>query len=554
MLRRDFHIHSLLFSILLVSLTWVNKSLCIEEDLGNLRPHYIERGVGINGTLLLANGSVTTVLNETESKPSNRSTEKDPNRRRRHARTTQFPNPRGFDINTTYLEVPVEYDPVAGWYAWFRVGPNPATSAESAVEYKLGIDLRGHLTFLTSIEQPISQQTNPKTGIPHPLASVYSNEWNVDFGVTRNAPTELFTVPYFDENQRFIEGREDRDLPLYQGFSAGRNQLSTDNITILSQAMVLISNQNAKDDFDGIFGLGPIYKGGPGRISNSSWLWEWNGDGSFGVSFASQSKAHLQLGVSGLQGDPRSYDQDFWWFKIVWGNQPDTRYLALTGVRIGDQVLQVSDADWRRWEAYWWTETQRLESYNLTEANSFISKDFLGQKIETISNAIHLDSISIWSRLHPLIVWKLYGELKEAIYTNSTWYLPCSFDYSKFPRVEVVIEDNTGSFRSFKIVDRRSFLNLRYRHKQDEGLCAGTIQSICAGCVHLNRYKYTDPYPLGDAVNQTEAFGVLGRSFIQQHYFLFKFFPGAGKGKPTQLLGIGMLNDTMRDGYEPEDT
>ncbi|KAK6495037.1 hypothetical protein TWF481_003064 [Arthrobotrys musiformis] len=59
---------------------------------------------------------------------------------KRHSRFASY-DQRGGHVN-----VPAYYDEEAGWYSWFRIGPNPANSKDAEVEWRLGIDVMSVFT------------------------------------------------------------------------------------------------------------------------------------------------------------------------------------------------------------------------------------------------------------------------------------------------------------------------------------------------------------------------------------------------------------------------
>ncbi|KAF3125095.1 hypothetical protein TWF594_001666 [Orbilia oligospora] len=141
----------------------------------------------------------------------------------------------------------------------------------------------------------------------------------------------------------------------------------------------------------------------------------------------------------------------------------------------------------------------RLKSHQLGRDANYSRPELANN--EEINGKMILDSNSPWTRLHPLLVDYYYSQISTAKSFNNTFYVPCDLEEGGIPEIGVTVWQQEGK------------------------LCGGSIQYINATIFRkFNR-------------NVDQVFGLIGRSFFQSYYIVFKTIDVSSKA-PQRMVGI----------------
>ncbi|KAF3192356.1 hypothetical protein TWF225_000606 [Orbilia oligospora] len=397
------------------------------------------------------------------------------------------------------LSIPVYLDEKAGWYGRFRVGKVPAWSKDESKEWMLEIATAESATWLTSIYQPSTQDRNKKTNASHPLAN--QEDWS-----------------------RLTWKRSNIEL---EAKDSSGNRRFVDNM-----AFNFLSFQNGRDELDGTIGLavpGKPLSENAAELNPASRYWRLPGILTFAISFVNKTSAVLQFGVDPDHGDTSQYDSrsDFTWFEHQRDRfEPNFGGSSYKWWTLEVLYISIGPPGSEPWQGQLYpTLDIRLKSHQLSRDANYSMPELANN--EEINGKMTLDSASPWTRLHPLLVDYYYSQISTAKSFNNTFYIPCDLEEGGIPEIGVTVWQQEGlSGKRWHFGLRKDTLIVQsYRHPHDSKLGGGSIQYINATIFRkFNR-------------NVDQVFGLIGRSFFQSYYIVFKTIDVSSKA-PQRMVGI----------------
>ncbi|KAF3116226.1 hypothetical protein TWF103_009449 [Orbilia oligospora] len=297
-------------------------------------------------------------------------------------------------------------------------------------------------------------------------------------------------------------------------------------------AFNFLSFQNGRDELDGTIGLavpGKPLSENAAELNPTSRYWRLPGILTFATSFVNKTSAVLQFGVDPDHGDTSQYDSrsDFTWSEHQRDRfEPNFGGSSYNWWTLEVFYISIGPPRSEPWQGQLYpTLNIRLKSHQLGRDANYSRPELANN--EEINGKMILDSASPWTRLHPLLVDYYYSQISTAKSFNNTFYVPCDLGEGGIPEIGVTVWQQEGlSGKRWHFGLRKDTLIVQsYQHPHDSKLCGGSIQYINATIFRkFNR-------------NVDQVFGLIGRSFSQSYYIVFKTIDVSSKA-PQRMVGI----------------
>ncbi|KAF3228272.1 hypothetical protein TWF192_004341 [Orbilia oligospora] len=407
------------------------------------------------------------------------------------------------------LDVPLTYNDTLGWYATLAIGPS---SSEFTRQFRLLVGTQDISSIIKSSEQPFSEQMNPQTGTKDPIFDFDRKEL-----YNANVSVEPFGIqPTYGNSQRSFETLIYDDISQREK----RNCVST-NITsggapfLIRHPICLLTHQFYEDTLDGRLSISPQ----PATHVFQNWdlALHSKGDNSerkwLPAGFEPESKYWSDYGIFATT--------DGFFYAINWN--------------IAARKIKISWRDFSK--EYFLTHSDLLKS-PLTSKKVIKDRDSLLELNTTYPDpGAVLDSATLWTRLHPWVVDRVYNRIPGVVKFNTTYYLPCDMPSYAIPKISFEIAQTRGAKggrSTWCPVKKEGFIIKSYKHPESGLLCAGTIQNA-----------YRDPslreYPEISPDKVPLARVELGQWVFKSWYMVFKNKKNPKVKEGRRYVGIAQM-------------
>ncbi|KAK6334528.1 hypothetical protein TWF730_003742 [Orbilia blumenaviensis] len=410
--------------------------------------------------------------------------------------------------------------------------------------------------IIKSTEQPVAEQINPDTGLIDPVFRFGKHEL-----YNANITLPEFVQPTYGNAQRCFETGNFEDIPIRVKESCISTNITYEEIPFLDYYPVcLLSKQFREDTLDGRFALspqpianlqvawdqfsspdggsksengkpssGPNLKPLPSGFEVQSRFWDDYGIFSTYLTANKSKTPVIQFNVDEYDGDVSKYTGSLEWFHSVSDNPYSTTWnVAAKAIRIA----------WRHSSNRYPLMHEELLQSRLVAKDVIQDRDSLLEKNTTYPNpGAVLDSASMWTRLHPWVVNRVYDQIPGVVKHNSTYYLPCDMPSYAIPQISFQFSQSRGSAESggtWYPVKKRDFIIQTYRHPDIASLCAGTIQNAY-------RSPYLKWYPEMATEKKPPASIELGQWVFKSWYIVFKNMRDSTRKEGRRYVGIAKM-------------
>ncbi|KAK6519176.1 hypothetical protein TWF281_003865 [Arthrobotrys megalospora] len=263
---------------------------------------------------------------------------------------------------------------------------------------------------------------------------------------------------FWDDSQRYLETGDDKTYPSYHTYGGSLMNIASGDIALANNIFcAFLSFQNARDELDGTLGLAAVGRrifGNQTELEPASRYWQMGG--TFAISFVNDDSAVLQFGVDGTRGDTSKYADDS---GLQWYEPSNSRDYVWWVIRVEDIVIGPPGSKLGR-DHLLPNSGKALRQHWLGSGADYSRPEL--QNSDDIEPTMILDSASLWTRLHPLLVDHLYSKIPATQFYNSTFYIPCDIDDDEIPEIGFTAQKQ--GWRWHYRLDKRSLPIQSYRH------------------------------------------------------------------------------------------
>ncbi|KAF3178691.1 hypothetical protein TWF788_007421 [Orbilia oligospora] len=358
---------------------------------------------------------------------------------------------------------------------------NTEVKQNQAVVFEVPLTYNDTLRWIIkSSEQPFSEQMNPQTGTKDPIFDFDRKEL-----YNANVSVEPFGIqPTYGNSQGTFE------TLIYDDISQREksNCVST-NITsggapfLIRHPICLLTHQFYEDTLDGRLSISPqpathVFQNwdlalhSKGDNSERKWLpagFEpeskyWSDYWIFATYLTTErtKKPVLQFNVNENTGDTSKYTGHLTWF-----DSSTDGFFYATNWNIAARKIKISWRDFSK--EYFLTHSDLLKSPP-TSKKVIKDRDSLLELNTTYPDpGAVLDSGTLWTRLHPWVVDRVYNRIPGVVRFNTTYYLPCDIPSYTIPKISFEIAQTRGAKggRSTRYpVKKEGFIIKSYKHPE----------------------------------------------------------------------------------------
>ncbi|KAK6519175.1 hypothetical protein TWF281_003864 [Arthrobotrys megalospora] len=473
-------------------------------------------------------------------------------------RSTEYESSSNVILNrnsSVVLDIPVSYNSSIGWYANFTIG---SRSSSFSKKFRLLLSTRDTVTVVKSSEQTTREKINPQTNRIDAVFDLQREElYNAKISTGR-----FRSFPSYNSNQRCFETQSADDFSLRYSEICVSTDITYETTPFVDRYPVcLLSWQPDRDteySFDGRLALSPQpifimrslwnaatqnntsqvtapfdteakYKPLPAGFEQKSKYW---GDyGTFATYFTSteSERPTLQFNVDNIDGDTTKYTGALRWFESV-SKKPYSIYwnIAAKAIQIG----------WRgTFNEYPLAHKDLLKNPLVAETVIPHRNSLLEFNTTYPALAAIMSSGSMWTRLHPWIVDRVYAQIPGVVTYKTTYYLPCDMPEYAIPQISFGLGNNRVSDTEEPIwytVKKSGFIIDTYRHPEIVNLCAGAIQ---------NSYRAPNLRLYPDAASEKvpSATMELGQWIFKSWYMVFKVTKDTKVKGGRRYVGIAKM-------------
>ncbi|KAK6498258.1 hypothetical protein TWF506_004497 [Arthrobotrys conoides] len=439
------------------------------------------------------------------------------------------------------LDIPLVYNSTLGWYATLSIGPQ---ASKFTKQFRLLVGTQDISSIIKSSEQPSLEQINPQTGAKDPIFDFNRQElYNADVSV------EPFGIqPTYGNSQRSFETQ------LYDDISQRekKNCVST-NVTagrtpfLIRHPICLLTHQSSEDTLDGRLSLSPqpathVFQNwdtalrSKGDNAKRTWLpagFEsesryWSDYGIF-ATYLTTNKAKkpvIQFNVDENNGDTSKYTG-----RLTWFNSRADEFFYVINWNVAARKIKIAWRDLSKEYPLAHSELSKPPFNSRNIKNNKTTDSLLEPNTTYPDSGAVLDSGTLWTRLHPWVVDRVYDRIPGVVRYKTTYYLPCDLPPYAIPDIsfEIAKDRAKGAKATWYPVKKEGFIIENYRHPE-----SSTIQNA-----------YRDPnlreYPEASPDKVPVARIELGQWVFKSWYMVFKNRKDPKLKQGRRYVGIAQM-------------